>query len=256
MPNPFPGVDPYLEGPLWTTVHSNLVEEIARQLAPKLRPKYLALINQRVIVATPDVLEIAPPRSRLPDVGVFETAASSGEASGAVATAPLLLDALLPESIQQTSVEIRDVGKRQLVTAIEVLSLTNKRGEGLEEYRKKRQEMLGSTAHFLEIDLLRAGERFPVAGILPSVPYFVFLSRAGKRPGLEIWPIALEQPLPEVSVPLLAGDGDVALDLQLALTTIYDLFAYDRAAGHDGPLPLPLEAEQTAWVERRLAGHR
>jgi hypothetical protein len=31
MPNPFPGINPYLEGPAWTTVHSNLVEEIARQ---------------------------------------------------------------------------------------------------------------------------------------------------------------------------------------------------------------------------------
>lgn len=57
MSNPFPGMDLYLEGPLWTTVQSNLVEEIARQLAPKLRPKYLALTNQRVVVAGPAVLQ-------------------------------------------------------------------------------------------------------------------------------------------------------------------------------------------------------
>ena len=73
MANPFPGMDPYLEGPLWTTVHSNLIEEIARQLAPRLRPKYLALTNQRVVVATPDSVE-APLISRFPDVGVYSGA--------------------------------------------------------------------------------------------------------------------------------------------------------------------------------------
>lgn len=38
MPNPFPGMDPYLEGDLWTTVHTDLCAEVARQLTPKLRP--------------------------------------------------------------------------------------------------------------------------------------------------------------------------------------------------------------------------
>ncbi|MBM4077063.1 MAG: DUF4058 family protein, partial [Planctomycetes bacterium] len=27
MPNPFPGMDPYLEGPMWSVVHHNLIEE-------------------------------------------------------------------------------------------------------------------------------------------------------------------------------------------------------------------------------------
>jgi hypothetical protein len=35
MPNPFPGMDPYLEGDLWISVHTDLCAEIARQLAPK-----------------------------------------------------------------------------------------------------------------------------------------------------------------------------------------------------------------------------
>ena len=33
MPSPFPGMDPYLEGSLWATVHFQLSAEIARQLA-------------------------------------------------------------------------------------------------------------------------------------------------------------------------------------------------------------------------------
>ena len=43
MPKPFPGMDPYLEGPLWVSVHTALIVEFAKQLAPKLEPKYVAL---------------------------------------------------------------------------------------------------------------------------------------------------------------------------------------------------------------------
>lgn len=46
MPSPFPGVDPYLEGSIWSTVHQQLSSEIARQLAPKLAPKYVTLADE------------------------------------------------------------------------------------------------------------------------------------------------------------------------------------------------------------------
>ena len=32
MPSPFPGMDPYLEGSEWVSVHAELSSEIARQL--------------------------------------------------------------------------------------------------------------------------------------------------------------------------------------------------------------------------------
>jgi len=244
-------MDPYLEGPLWVTVHSNLVEEIARGLAPQLRPKYFALTNQRILVTVPDPIELgATPRS--PDVGVYGGAGEDRRAELAGATAPLVLDALVPEATPQTFVEIRDVQERRLVTAIEVLSPTNKRGEGGEEYKKKRQQLLSSDAHYLEIDLLRIGERFPLAGPLPSVPYFVFLSRAEQRPRVEVWPIPLDQPLPTVPIPLLPGDADVSLDLQQAFQTIYELFEYDQAADHSGAPSVSLTPEQAAWAEARL----
>lgn len=255
MSNPFPGMDPYLEGPAWTTVHSNLIEEIARQLAPKLRPRYLALTNERVVVATPDPIELGP-TTRSPDVGVYASEPGDNRAETTIAAASLVLDVLLPESLPQTFVEIRDVYERRLVTAIELLSPTNKRGEGLAEFQAKRREYLASDVHYLEIDLLRIGERFPVAGVLPSVPYFVFLSRASGRRRVEIWPIPLEQPLPTTPVPLLPGDPDVPLDLQQAFHTIYDLFSYDRAADHSKPPPVPLAPDQAAWAEARLRAVR
>ena len=91
-----------------------------------------------------------------------------------------------------------------------------------------------------------------MAGPLPSVPYFVFLSRANRRPRVEVWPIPLEQPLPAVPVPLLPGDSDVPLDLQQALQTIYDWYSYDRVADHSGEPAVRLAPEQQAWADERL----
>ena len=254
MPNPFPGMDPYLEGPLWGVVHSNLIQMIAMQLAPKLRPKYLALTNERVTVTVPDSIELGSSRHRLPDVGVFQRAAESHPRTGdaAVVLAPLEIEGMMPEPLTQTFVEIRHVETHRLVTSIELLSPTNKRGDGLGDYRAKRLEVLASDANLLEIDLLRIGERFPVRGLLPSVPYFVFLSRVRRRPRLEFWPISLDEPLPKVAVPLLAGDADVELDLQLALNTAYETYSYDLATDHSETPTVPLDATQVEWSEQRL----
>jgi hypothetical protein len=120
MPNPFPGMDPYLEGDLWTTVHTDLCAEIARQVAPKLRPKYVALSTRRVVLAPPDENEGLAGQC-FPDVEVISSHAPSSSPPAAVASAPLILPANFPEPIPHISVEIRDVAERRLVTCIEVL---------------------------------------------------------------------------------------------------------------------------------------
>jgi hypothetical protein len=80
---------------------------------------------------------------------------------------------VVPVRIPQVTVEIRDAASRELVTAIEILSPTNKRADGLEEYLSKRRHVLLSQAHLVEIDLLRKGRRVPMIGQLPDKPYFV-----------------------------------------------------------------------------------
>src|SRR3954462_8613417 len=92
MPNPFPGMDPYLEGDLWTTVQTDLCAEIARQLSPKLRPTYVALTTRRGVGAPPT------------------------ETEGLTAQP-------VQEPIPHVSVEIRRVADRRLVTCIEVLRI-------------------------------------------------------------------------------------------------------------------------------------
>ena len=99
-----------------------------------------------------------------------------------MAPAPLELATIIPSPIPHVTVEIRDTANRQLVTAIEVLSPINKRGDGRAEYLAKRRRILLSTAHLLEIDLLRQGQRVPMQQPLPRSPYFIFLSRGEKEP--------------------------------------------------------------------------
>src|SRR5262245_6687063 len=126
MPNPFPGMDPYLEGDLWMSVHTDLCAEIARQLAPKVRPKYAVLSTRRVVVSPLDESD-STADDPFPDVAVL-TSYPPANAPGALAAAPVVLEAALPEPTPHISVEVRDVKERRLVTCIEVLSPTNKTG--------------------------------------------------------------------------------------------------------------------------------
>src|SRR5437868_5109173 len=105
MANPFPGMDPYLEGDLWPAVHANLATEITRQLAPRVRPKYIVLTTQRVILAVPD--ESERPQARWPDVGVVSEAPAPNGGGTAVAAAPLVANALAPTPIPHYGVEVR-----------------------------------------------------------------------------------------------------------------------------------------------------
>jgi hypothetical protein len=252
MASPFPGMDPYLEGSHWVSVHSQFCAEIARQLAPRLRPKYVALTNERFVLDIPGDVAIAP-RSVYPDSSVTQASAGTlRQNPGGVSAAPLHLATVMPELTPQLSVEIRDSAHRQLVTAIEVLSPANKRSDGRGEYLRKRRAILLSEAHLVEIDLLREGQRVPMRQALPSVPYFVFVGRVDKRPILDVWPIALDQALPVIPIPLLAGDDDSFLNLQQALTTVYDLIGYDLVVDYDRSPEVPLPAETLQWAEDRI----
>jgi hypothetical protein len=253
MPSPFPGMDPYLEGSEWTSVHIELSSEIARQLAPKLRPKYIVRTARRFVTEIPADVAITA-GDIYPDVSVSDTAhqGALSESAVTVASAPLQLATVMPTRVPLVTIEIRDVVNRELVTAIEVLSPTNKRGEGYQEYMEKRWRLLYSATHLIEIDLLRTGRRVPMQQPLPPAPYFIFLSRAERRPIVEVWPIQLNMPLPVVPVPLSVDDPDVALDLQSALNTVYDALNYDLSVDYTHPPEVPIKDETITWVIEHL----
>jgi Protein of unknown function (DUF4058) len=237
-------MDPYLEGSEWTSVHTELSSEIARQLSPRLRPKYVARTVRRFL-ADADIY---------PDVSVQEATHPDAlhESAPTWNAPPLQLATVISPWEPQVTIEIRDVARRELVTAIEVLSPSNKRGEGFQEYVDKRSRVLHSSAHLLEIDLLRRGSRVPMAAPLPAASYFVILSRVVRRPIVEVWPVQLQAVLPVVPVPLAAGDPDVSLDLQAALNTVYDALNYDLSVDYTRPLEVPLSAAEAEWAAGRL----
>jgi|SRR5579862_1743589 len=250
MPSPFPGMDPYLEGDDWTSFHTHFATEIARQLTPLLRPKYIALPEKRFDIVDDGDITI---EAIYPDVGVAGVTTPNPERMGqAAAKAPHVLQTLMEEHAPHAWVEIRDVSGRRLVTTIEILSPWNKRGPGRGEYLDKRRQMLRSTSHLIEIDLLRRGLRLPMKDPLPPGSYYVFVSRAEQRPMVQVWPIALDHPLPKVPVPLLQGDGDVTLDLQNCLPNVYDLGGFDLVLDYSKAPKVPLREEQAAWVAEAL----
>jgi Protein of unknown function (DUF4058) len=253
MPSPFPGMDPYLEGSEWSSVHVALSAEIARQLAPKVRPKYIVRTARRFVTEMPEDIAVTA-GDLYPDVSVAEAASLPGMGASpmAIAPAPLHMATVMPSRVPHVSIEIRDVAQRQLVTAIELLSPTNKRGEGYREYLDRRRRLLYSTAHLIEIDLLRRGRRVPMQQPLPPAPYFIFLSRAERRPIVEVWPMQLNMRLPVIPVPLLAEDPDVALDIQLALDTVYDAFNYDLSLDYTRPAEIPLIGQAAIWAAEQL----
>lgn len=144
MPSPFPGMDPYLEGREWISVHTELSSEIARQLVPKLRPKYTVRTTRRFFNESGDGYHVKKQHGT-----VKESFAPLQRAAAMFAHAPYV------------TIEIRSVLKRNIITIIDLLAPTNKRGEGRKQYLQRRQWILSSSIHLIEIDLLRKGDRLP-----------------------------------------------------------------------------------------------
>jgi hypothetical protein len=254
-------MDPYLEGDLWQEFHDRLANQISVQLLPQLAPKYVALLAKRYVIDHPvlGVFDVPPERVIYPDVHVVapwsRLPAWQPAVAGGVAVMEPALELLSPfaEELPLLSVEIRDVAQRRLVTLIEILSPVNKRGAGWHDYAKRREELLLTNTHLLELDLLRSGQRISLLGELPPASYYIYLSRVQRRPRTQIWPVTLRQPLPTVPVPLLPPDPDVPLDIQAAVRACFDLVGYERLLDYSGPPPLPvLSAEDVAWVEKTL----
>jgi hypothetical protein len=261
MRSPFPGMDPYLEGELRTSAHTALIAETWRYLSPRLRPRYVVLMEKRFTLSYPEIEDgvaiEAVGGSVRPDAAIVAGERSSQSVGpGAPSPALLELDTMMPEAVPQHTLEIRDAATRELVTAIELLSPSNKRGQGRSEYLARRDQLLLSRAHLVEIDLLRSGARVPMRQALPSYPYFVFLSRAGRRPLTQVWPIPLRQPLPRIAIPLLPGDTDIELDLQEVLEKAYETGGYDLIVDYARAAEPPLETPDAMWAQERVQAQR
>jgi hypothetical protein len=256
-------MDPYLETPdLWPDVHHRLISEIQAILNPAVRPHYVARVELRVYISGQDDpgLEVI-----IPDVRVEKRPRAKGarkpKRTEPVAVAePIIIPFLVDEEIREARIEIRARTSNDLVTVIEVLSPTNKiRGSrGRASFMEKREEILASDVHWVEIDLLRAGD--PSVTRPPLVPcdYRIMVSRGDDRFRGRYWPVSVRQALPPIGIPLRKPDADVPLDLNAVLAAAYDHGAYDLSIDYRKPPVPPLEEDDVAWADGllRQAGRR
>ncbi len=149
--------------------------------------------------------------------------------------------------------EIRDTHSREVVTTIEVLSPFNKAAgtEGREAFLRKRRTVMASKTHWIEIDLLRAGERpEEVAG---KSDYYALLKRGDAPPPYEAWLFDLRDPLPTIAVPLRPPFEDVPLNLKSVFNTVYARGHYADALDYSGKPPLPrFRPADAAWANGQL----
>jgi hypothetical protein len=249
-------MDPYIEDQKWSGFHHRFITQLGDELVALLRPKYEVEPEERIYVET----ATGGTRGFRADVAVsVGSPAAVGASSAAVLDIePSLYALAMPLEMEEREafLVIRKTGEREVVTVIEVLSPSNKRpgSDGRREYLAKRREVLRSTSHLVEIDLLLGGERLPtVKPLVPTTDYCAFVCRANQRPQADVFEWTLKQRLPRIPIPLLPGDPDAIVDLQSALTAVYDRSGYDYSLHYDAPLNVQLRTGHQDWLQQVLA---
>jgi Protein of unknown function (DUF4058) len=249
MASPFPGMNPYLEDSLWREIHTYLMTAIANDLNARLPDTYRATVEQATYIAasvagSPDVTILGD---------AFDPKLHGGSVLAPV-VAPVQVEVPEPEEVIERWLEVKQVATNQVVTAIEILSPTNKiDSRGREQYERKRNRVLASKTHLVEIDLIRAGKPFPILH-LPASRYRILISRSHTRPGAQLYPFNLPQPIPVIPIPLFIEDKELPLDLQTLLNMIYDQSRYHLAIDYSSSPPPPaLTLEEQEWMQQVLS---
>lgn len=257
MGSPFPGMDPYLEDPGgWAGVHDGLIARLRTELNRQLGPGFVADAGTSVYVVAAD-----EQRWVFPDIYVIETRREEEARRGARFAAPVQVLLNVPESVSQPHILIRDRETRRIVTIVEVLSRINKAPPSTRarhDFLTKRHDTMASATNWVEIDLLRAGDRPAEARGMGT--YYALVKRVGE-PSAGIWPIGLRDQLPRVGIPVRADVDDVEVALQPLLDQLYSEGRYADLLDYTQPPPAPsLQLDDAQWVaeqvERYLATRR
>ncbi len=250
-------MDPYLEDPgLWPDVHHRLMSVASDILTEQLRPKYLVRIEERVYISDENDpgRKVIAPDLRITDRPGFGEQPFAPATGGLAIPEPLVVTTLIDSEINEAFLEVLDRERRQVVTVIEIVSPANKvvGARGRDSYLQKRRQVMNSPSHWVEIDLLRAGEPTFSRELIPPHDYLAHVSRRQQRPDGQVWPIRLPQPLPVIGIPLRPEDPDAKLNLQQVLTTVYDRAGYDLEIDYRADAVVPLTGANAAWAIQML----
>jgi len=247
-------MDPYLEHPvLWEGVHTRLIVALAEELQPRLDPRYVTSVEERVF--------IEGPQRRIPDLWIQrlpEHPAPAGAAQPDSGTATIVEVEDL--EVRESRIEVLDAyNELKLVALIELVSPTNKApGPGRESYLAKQTETLARDCHLIEIDLHRHGRHVSSipewrAQRLPSYDYLACVSRWPRRNRFEIYSWKLRDRMPSIMIPLAAPDPDVPLDLQAAFEHVYTVGRYAKRVRYHEACEPPLADEDQSWASAQIA---
>ena len=254
MPSPFPGMDPYFEDPaFWEEFHHHFITECTYHLTDRLPGEYIAKTEQRVELISRDDpaatqyiadVSVARERRRVPDP-------PRGEEGGVAVAAPA---AIIPQveqiEVRESSIHIQRLPDYELVAVIELLSPSNKYGEGIGEYRAKRRRLVGGGIHVVEIDLLVRGQRTALAWPLPPGDCYAMIFNVDRKPKVDVWAWSVRQALPvAIPIPLKKPDAPVLMDLAAIVNSVYERGRYERKLRYHLPCPAPLSPGDVTWAE-------
>lgn len=136
MRSPFPGMDPYLEDPaFWRDFHLTFIGCWREAIADLLPAGYEARLDETIHIV-PLADEVISRGRRRPVRKARRATASTALLD------PVVIPHELTEEVRQARIEILHRPERTLVTVLELLSPTNKTGEGFGEFCAKRQMVL------------------------------------------------------------------------------------------------------------------
>jgi hypothetical protein len=259
-------MDPFLEtNPVFQELHTQIIAEVQAQLQPQLRPKYVARLERHLSEGSvwDGTLGSVSLERKEPDVTAVSRA-GNGRFRGSTATlarpTASLVEELEPDELElrkQRRIVIYVQDKpRRAVTGIELLSPWNKQPGVLarDRYLEKRASALHGGLHWVEIDLLRGGQRPPIPVSVPrSASYCSYVAQAtptGWNHLIYAW--GLRDPLPVLPIPLLGAD-QVRLNLGACIAVAFDRIAADEEVDYTSDPPLPcLSKNDRAWVDQIL----
>jgi hypothetical protein len=244
-------MDPYLERPgVWEDIHTPLILEIANLLEPRIQPLFRVAVERRAYQTM--LWEPETPAAE-PETPLAPRDAALGGVK------PRACELPLPQQVIEHFLEIRDVISGEAVTIIEVLSLDNKlTPEGRQEYERQRRAVLGGPANLVEIDLLRAGDPFPmrVEGQSVRSDYRIVVSRAPFRPRADVYLFGVRDAIPDIPIPVQRGKTEPMLPLNEILHNLYDRAGPDLVIDYRQPPDPPLSAEDAEWANPLLQRFR
>lgn len=252
MPSPFPGVDPYLEAQgLWADFHSKFINVWQEALLEKLPPGYDARLNEHVYLVH-DHEE--PGKLIIPDVAIEQLPDTGGGTAVAVGTRveTEIVTLPVPYEVRESYIEIRKHPERTLVAVLELLSPTNK-GSERAAYLEKRDEILVSTVHLVEVDLLIRGRRLPMSRRRRPAHYHALTGRGDERPRCRLHSWSIRDPLPTVGIPLAEPGLEVPSDLGEVFRTAWQRGRYERAIDYARPLDLRFQEQDLKWIRDQLS---